>query len=420
MFRSILFKTGHTGIVFISTLVISKLLVPGDFGIIAILILNSTLLTIISGFGSESIIMYMVSNQKMKTSEATGYMFRVIGIQLGIFFILEAFSALVFQKTLLSWLDPRVYLIPEILYFMGLVVMEKILIFFYAHLKSFKINRLLFLLSAIYIVVLSLLFLKQDVTLPEIIWLLSLFSIIQGVVLLAYFARKFTLRVDWRKLSGINLYLRHSSFIIFANIIQLFAYRIDLWIIKSYHSDEDVGLFSLAGKFANLIWILPNLIVQLLVPYFSNMNKDETVKVFRVALWFNFLLTLGGLVVTWFFYSFFIDPSYERSLTAFYWMLPGYFCWAAVIYFAGYFAWKGEFKINFYASAGCLVLILITDMLLIPSLSYMGAAIANSIVYCLVMIYYIILFAQRRLMKPLVLLKFGGADIHFVKTLLQK
>jgi O-antigen/teichoic acid export membrane protein len=420
MFRSILFKTGHTGIVFITTLVISKLLVPGDFGIIAILILNSTLLSIITGFGSESIIMYMVSNQKMKTAEATGYMFRVIGIQLGIFFILEAFSSVVFQKTLLSWLDPRVYLIPEILYFMGLVIMEKILIFFYAHLKSFKINRLLFLLSAIYIVGLSLLFLKDDVTLQEIIWLISIFSLIQGLVLLVYFARKFTLRFNWRKFSEINLYLRQSSFIILANIIQLFAYRIDLWIIKSYHSNEDVGLFSLAGKFANLIWILPNLIIQLIVPYFTNMKMEETGKVFRVALFFNFLLTIGALVVTWFFYTFFIDPSYLASLTAFYWMLPGYFCWAAVIYFAGYFAWKGEFKINFYASAGCLVLIFITDMLLIPSLSYKGAAIANSIVYSIVMVYYIILVKHRSLIKPLGLLRFRGSDIQFVKTLLQK
>jgi O-antigen/teichoic acid export membrane protein len=420
MFRSIFYKTGHTGLVFFSTLVLSKLLLPGDFGVIALLLLNSTLFNIVTGFGSESMIMYMVSNQKMKTAEATGYMTRVLGIQVVIFLILEILSSLIFKKTILSWMDPSAYLVWEILYFLGLIITDKILIFFYAHLKSLRINRLLLILSALYIITLGLLFLKEDISLEEIFMVLSLYTLLQGGVLMIYFAKQFPFKFSLGKAAGVNLYLQQSFYIILANIIQLFAYRIDLWILKAYYSNEEVGLFSLATKFANLIWILPNLITQLMLPYFSKVSIEETGKIFRVAIGFNMVITLFTILATYIFYNVFIDPVYQVSLPAFYWMLPGYFCWAGVIYFAGYFAWKGEFKVNLYASIGCFIFIFLLDMMLIPGLSLIGAAIANSIVYSLVLVYYIILFTRRNSIAAAEILRFRFADFHFVKSLLKQ
>ncbi len=419
MFRSIIFKTGHTGLIFISSLVLSRLLIPEHFGIISLLLLNSTLLNILTGFGAESMIMHMVSNKKVQTPEAAGYLFRVLAIQIGFFLLIETAGYFIFQKTILSWMPLGEFLFPEILYFLGLILLDKILIFFYAHLKPLKINRLLFGLSIIYILALFLFFFKAQTTILEVFTFFSVFSFLQGLILLFYFLVSFNVQISW--LSGYNkkLYLNQSFMILSANIIQLFAYRIDLWIIKLYYGNEEVGLFSLSGKFANLIWMIPNLLSQLLLPFFNKISIGDASKVFRSLIGLNLLITIITIVSTFIIYTFFISDAYKDSLTAFYWMLPGYFCWAAVIYFAGYFSWKGEFIYNLYASSACFVLIFILDLLLIPQFSYVGAAIANSIAYSLILVYYISLFTKKNSLKLFEFLSFRRSDFTMAKSLLK-
>jgi len=70
-------------------------------------------------------------------------------------------------------------------------------------------------------------------------------------------------------------------------------------------------------------------------------------------------------------------------------MIPGYLFYTITIILAGYFSANRLLKVNLLGSILCCVSILLFDILLIPFLSYIGAAIANLIAYSITTIYVI-------------------------------
>lgn len=179
------------------------------------------------------------------------------------------------------------------------------------------------------------------------------------------------------------------------NVIQLLAYRIDFWMISFFYGNYDVGIYAQANKFANFAWIIPNILSQILIPRFATMKKQESSDVISTAFTLNFFIVLLTLFLAHFFYFFYLDLQYRMGLSAFYLMLPGYFFWGTVIYFGNYFSAKGKFLYNLLASSLCFVLILIIDLVLIPRYGIKGAAVANSITYCSVFIFYLAILVRK-------------------------
>ena len=70
-------------------------------------------------------------------------------------------------------------------------------------------------------------------------------------------------------------------------------------------------------------------------------------------------------------------------------MTPGYLIFTITTMLAAYFSANRLLKINLVGSVICCVLMILLDILLIPSLSYKGAAIANLIAYSITTAYFI-------------------------------
>jgi O-antigen/teichoic acid export membrane protein len=172
------------------------------------------------------------------------------------------------------------------------------------------------------------------------------------------------------------------------NVIQLFVYRVDFWLLKYFYSNYEVGVYAQANKFANLCWVIPNVLAQLLIPKFTSMNRHRIRDVFSVAFYFNILIVLSTIVCALFFYLVYLRPEYKEGLIPFYLMLPGYFFWSSVIFFAAYVSSTGKFLYNLVASSSCFVLIVLADLMLIPQYGMKGAAIANSLCYTAVFFIY--------------------------------
>jgi len=62
MLKSAFIRLLYIIILFFANLILSNLALPEKFGILSILILNASLLTIVTGFGIESIVLYKLSN----------------------------------------------------------------------------------------------------------------------------------------------------------------------------------------------------------------------------------------------------------------------------------------------------------------------------------------------------------------------
>lgn len=395
MLKTAFIRAAYMAVMFLAGIVLSNLALPERFGTISLLILNASLLSIITGFGSDSMAMHMVAQQKWSVSKAYQFTWRTVAFQVGLFVILEAFSFFIWKRTLLSF-EGAEYLLIDAAYFVGLTVGEKFLALLYAFYKSALANIVVAAVASVYCILLLSLYYFVEAEFTTVLYLFALQSLLQGLALVVLF-KMVHKSSDTELLKHREFFsaLKFSSIIVVTNIVQLLAYRVDFWLLQHYYSNYEVGLFAQANKFANLIWILPNIIAQLLIPQFSLLNKNEVTKTFGFGILTNVLLVVVSILLANLFYFYYLDVQYRMGLSAFYIMLPGYFFWAGVIYFGAYISWAGKFHYNFAGSVSCLIIIVVADFLLIPVFGIEGAAWANTITYSLVFIIYFLMLTTK-------------------------
>jgi O-antigen/teichoic acid export membrane protein len=184
-----------------------------------------------------------------------------------------------------------------------------------------------------------------------------------------------------------------SFVVLMTNIIQFVAFRADYWILNFYYDNAVVGVYAQASKFAQLIWIIPGVLAGLVVPALKNENEKLTESAFislcRILFYTHFILGLLVISVSLIIYTFFLPPIYFNGFLSLVIMLPGYLLFTITTMLAAYFSANRLLKINLIGSVLCCVFMLLLDLLLIPTLSYQGAAIANMIAYSVTSIYFI-------------------------------
>lgn len=382
-------------IMFVAGLVLSNLALPERFGTISLLILNASFLSILTGLGADSIVLHKVSNNKWHISQALLFTWRTIAIQIVLFAALELVSLHVWEKTLLSN-EKSGYLFIDAIYFTGLLLTEKYLALLYALHKSRIANIVLSITALIYLVVLLLVYYFVKAHFITVLYFFAAQSLLQGISLMLLFHLRNESMAE-AKLSNTEFVaaLKLSSLVVITNVIQLMAYRLDFWVLKYFYDNYEVGVYAQANKFANLVWVVPNILAQLLIPRFSMATEREIPKIFSAGFYFNMMGIVATVVCANVFYFFYLNTEYQVGLSAFYLMLPGYFFWAGVIYFGAYFSWAGKFIYNLICSSFCFGLILVFDLVLIPKFGLKGAAWANTISYTSVFLLYIFILTKK-------------------------
>jgi O-antigen/teichoic acid export membrane protein len=391
MLRTLFIRMIYMCIMFVAGLILSNIALPERFGTISLLILNASLLSIVTGLGTESIVLHKVTRGKWKVLKTLQFVWYGILLQFLLFLCLEFASLHFWNRTLLS--NEKIdYLAIEVIYFIGLILSEKYMILLYSFQRTLLANMAMAIVALLYICALFLLYYVIKIGFLTALYCFAFQSLIQGIALFMLFHYKHRL-IDSEKLKSNEFFsaIGLSFIVMMTNIIQLAAYRLDFWILKYFYSNYEVGIYAQANKFANLVWIIPNVISQLLITKFSSIEAGLMPKVFSAAFYINFIGVLVTVVCTNLFYYLYLENAYQAGLPAFYMMLPGYFFWAGVIYIAAYFSWEGKFVYNLIGSSICLIVILIADLILIPIYGIQGAAWSNSIAYTIVFLIYLVL-----------------------------
>jgi O-antigen/teichoic acid export membrane protein len=402
---------------FVAGVILSNLILPERFGTISLIILNASLLSILTGLGADSIVLHKVSNKEWSISKAEQFTWYGIAIQVILFIVFEFASLLLLDRTVLSNASQE-FLLIDILYFVGLLLTEKQLALLYSYHRSLLANAVLALVGIVYL--LSLFFIGQN-KVTTATYFFAFQSFIQGITLVILF--KFLSRLEtYDKLNYRDVIsaLKLSSIVMITNVIQLMAYRMDFWLLKYFYSNYEVGVYAQANKFANLVWIVPNILAQLLIPRFSVMGRENVPRIFSAGFYFNLISILATIVCANFFYFYYLNEAYQMGLTSLYLMLPGYFFWATVIYFGAYFSWAGRFYYNLFASICCFVLIAIADFNLIPRFGLEGAAIANTITYFFVFLLYYAILIKKYSFKWRDLLLLNKKELSAIIKLISK
>lgn len=392
MFKVALIRIIYTAIMFLAGLVLSNLALPEKFGIISLLVLNASLLSVVIGFGADSIVLFKVSNKLWNHSQAFQFIWRTIFLEIGIFSLLEFGSWFLFKKTLLSN-ESFNYIIIDYAYFTGLVLVEKYLSLFYAFNYTKRVNLILVSIASLYLFALCIFYYLVQIDFSYILYLFAFQSLLQGIALVTFFKTSDNRKTRFEN-SEFYGTLKLSLIVAITNLIQLFAYRIDFWLIDYFYNSYQVGIYAQANKFANLLWVTPNILSQLLIPRYAQMQKKDIEHIFSSMFYLNFIVLVATIVCTNLFYRFYLKQEYRPGLNAFYLMLPGYFFWAAVTYFGAFIAASGKFLYNLIGSTLCFLIILFADLFLVPIYGINGASLANSI--CYVSLFFVYVYILKR------------------------
>jgi O-antigen/teichoic acid export membrane protein len=173
------------------------------------------------------------------------------------------------------------------------------------------------------------------------------------------------------------------------NVLQFFNYRLDMFIVNFFLGPAGVGIYTVTVRLAELLWYLPNAVGFVIFPKAAASEPEEmnvfTPRVFRITLGLTALGALGiGVigrpVINFVFSSAFIG-AYMPLLV----LLPGVVLLGGSKVLTNEIAGRGYPHYNSLNAALALVVTVVLDLVLIPRYGVLGAALASSTAYAMVL-----------------------------------
>jgi len=403
LLRGFIFRVVFTVIGFLISLLIAKLAGASQFGTLSLIIVNGALIHIITGLGTDAaIVWHGVAGTNYDRHKIFSFTVMTAAIQLLFFYIIAILGYLFLGHTLLGGsYDLRIFF-AEIVYFTGLVLMDKFLSLYYSQHEARLCNKILSIVSGLVFLVVLIIWLIKPIYIVDFpIWIYSLFIFIPSFILASFFIIKFNPAFKKISQEEMRSFSSFSFVVLITNLIQFIAFRADYWLISIYHDHTSLGVFAQASKFAQLLWVIPSILTGLITPALKNENEKLTnaglVSICRLMVFTHLILGFLLIAVSIFIYNFFLPDDYYKGFFSLLIMLPGYLVYTVNIILAAYFSANRLLRVNLYGSILCCVLMLLFDLLFIPRLNYNGAAIANLLAYSITLIF--IIFQAKKFIK---------------------
>lgn len=427
LLRGFVFRIIFTAIGFLISLLIAKLAGANQFGSLSLIIVNAAFIYIITGLGTDSaIVWHGISGATYSRDKVFSFTIITALIQLLFFYIIAILGFLFLGHTLLGGSFDLNIFFAEVVYFTGLVFLDKFLSLYYSQHEAKLCNKILAIVSGIlFLVVLIIWAIRPDLIATYPVWSYSLFIFIPAFIIFIFFLLKFKPSVKSISQEEYRSFSAFSAIVLITNIIQFIAYRADYWFISSYYDHDTVGVYAQASKFAQLLWIVPGILAGLITPALKNDNQKLTdaglITICKLSFYAHLVLGAILVVVSFLIYQFFLPAVYFDGFFSLLIMLPGYLLFTITTILAAYFSANRLLKVNLIASVICCCVMLLLDFLLIPTMSYKGAAIANLFAYSIATFYVIAQLTTfiKTSLKQLFILKKSDFDLfssRIIKT----
>jgi O-antigen/teichoic acid export membrane protein len=396
LLKGFVFRLLFMAISFLVSLLIAKLAGVGRFGSLSLMIVNAAVIQIITGLGTDAAIVWHGASGKIADRDKV-FSFTVYSALIQLFlFAAAAYLFFIYgEKTILSNQHSLRIFYAELFYFAGLILTEKYSSLFYSQQQAALSNKLLAMAASVLFGLLLVCWLRSPGIIaddPE--WILSFFVCLPAFTLIFFYQVKWKPSLRRINRSDVKSFINFSLIVLVTNLIQFIAFRADFWFINYYHGKEDTGIYAQAAKFSQLLWIVPGVLAGLIVPALKNeknkMSNADIVSICRLLFFSHIVLALLLIAGAFLLYRYFLPDDYFEGLPALLIMIPGYILFTITTVLAAFFSAGRLLRINLAGSCLCCLIMLITDILLIPRLSYNGAAIANLISYSATTAYFII------------------------------
>ncbi len=413
----------------ITSIFIARLLGPGGKGCYDLILATTTLLGVFLGFSLPSGVTYVVARKK----EAQ----RSLGLVLILFALLQGVVALMILKVVKLGGYQKL-LLPERIEDQTIMAIAASLIFasFISYWRAMlvgqqqvvQVNRYELATRTVFAVFLlgvvgAVLILGYQVAAIDVVWL--------GVIV-SIFANLIFLRALWPRLRSEGSCTPMRELLLFSlpcylgNVAQFLNYRLDVFIVNFFVGVEGVGLYVLAVSVVQLIWLISNSAATILLPKVASSEKTSrdndviTAQMTRVTFWLSCVSGMFLAILANYMIPLFYGELFRGSVTPLLWLLPGVIAFSLVNVLASYIAGIGKPQINLYISLAGLLITVSLNLLLIPSLNILGAAIASTISYSVSAILTIWFFLQQSHLNLKDILFISSEDIDLISSLMDR
>ena len=169
-------------------------------------------------------------------------------------------------------------------------------------------------------------------------------------------------------------------------IIQFFNYRLDIFLIGYFLTAKEVGYYSIGVGIAELLWYLPNAvsIVLLSRTALANNRKEinlRTSKTVSFVFWTMILSCLVIFLLGKYIIGLMYGKNFLPAVGPLKWLLPGIISLSIWKVLCNDLAGRGLPQYKFYSSLPSFFITVLLNIILIPKLGIIGAAITTSIAY---------------------------------------
>lgn len=192
----------------------------------------------------------------------------------------------------------------------------------------------------------------------------------------------FPLRLTWEK-EITRAAVGYGSKIMLANLLDFFIYRMDIFLIGFFLTQQEVGWYFIAVMIAERLLYLTHAAGTVLLPAAARFEEQrkKTPLIIRLNLLIIFIGALILAVVSPFIIPAVLSRQYQNSVLPLIVYLPGVIAITLPKVLAADLAARGVPQYNFIVSAVNFSVNLVLNLLLIPRIGIIGAALSSTISY---------------------------------------
>ncbi|MDD5082214.1 MAG: oligosaccharide flippase family protein [Dehalococcoidales bacterium] len=395
---AITFATQITTIILgiIAGIIIARALGPTGKGIYTLYILVPTLLAAVGNLGVGLANVYLGGSKQQGWDDLIANSL-ISGIALGIpLTLIFAGYYLVSRPAFLQELDPQLVLMTA-----GMLPFSLLTLFF-SHIllgqnRIKEYNLVTLLPNAVSLILLSvlLLVLKMDVVGAILAWAVA--TVVTTVLSMLLVYRRSKLK--WRFQPAVfkeSIKFGVKGYLV--NVIQLFNYRFDMILVALFMSATFVGYYSISVSLAEALWLLPGAVGTVIFAQTPGLSAEESNKLTPVICRNTLFITLVSAALLFvlgkYIILLMIGPDFLPALQPFWILLPGMVAGSVWKVLGNEIAGRGKPQINTIASAVALAVHIPLNLVLVPRIGIVGAALAMSVAYTVTAVMLLIYFRR--------------------------
>lgn len=378
-------------------LIIARLLGPEGAGVFAVALLLPTMLSQIFNLGLNSANVYFVASLQFQLEEVWAAsrdamtVMGIVGLAAAAVVILN-WGAVLFPGVSQSVLLSAMLIYPTSL-------LAGVVAGLFQALQDFRAFNLTVLVQpTLSLVGMVVLWVFNRIDLVSVVLVLTASHAVALSVALNLLRRKTTLLASGTgRMTYLKVALVYGLKAHFSNLLSFINYRLDLFLVNLIAGPASAGLYAVAVRLAEQLWIISQAVSTVIFPRLSAMTEDKTVRGIFTSLMARWVLwiTLGGAAVLALIASPLIvllfGAAFEGAAFALLILLPGIVLFACARVLANDFAASGRVSINLTLSLLVLIVNTIANLALIPTFGIAGAAAATTLAYCLTLVAYLVL-----------------------------